>query len=596
MRARVRQRGASMSGARWRAYGEGGIYVDLGLEEARDRAARTHAAAAVLRETLRETPGKHAAEVVVGAGVLVVVGLEAEVGEDDSVARAVAAAVQAAWATPAMPMPMVQAAQAPRESGTRLHTLQVVYDGPDLAEVAAAAGMSEEEVIARHTGAEVVVELLGFLPGFAYCSGVDPRLVLPRRSSPRKAVPAGSVAVAGGFTGIYPRTSPGGWWLLGRAVGVTLFDADREPPTLLAPGDRMRFVRVASAPVTALGARQEGLTGQTDGVTETPAVEAQAGEMQAQDGRAQRPAALGAIILLSAPPGATVQDGGRPGQLARGLPPSGPLDAETHGAANAAVGNARDAAAIEIPLGSMEMQAIGEVVVSVDGAPAVRLADGERLQVPAGPAAVRYLAVRGGVDVAVQLGARATLAAAGLGGLGGRPLRRGDRLPVGGAEEGAGEGNARAQEEAQEGTQESAPARGAEDGGSVRRSDDAGAVLVVTPGPHVDRFPEGALDALCAGVFRVSRLGDRVGVRLEGTRVPRVGPDLALPSPMIRGAMQVTTDGTPIVLGPDHPVTGGYPVLAVLGRTEQARFARMRPGNEVRFALKVSVSMAVLLA
>jgi allophanate hydrolase subunit 2 len=93
------------------------------------------------------------------------------------------------------------------------------------------------------------------------------------------------------------------------------------------------------------------------------------------------------------------------------------------------------------------------------------------------------------------------------------------------------------------------------------------------------------MEAMLAGAWRISRLGDRVGVRLEGARVPREGPDLALPAPMIRGAIQVTTDGTPIVLGPDHPVTGGYPVLAVVRRDDQPRLARLRPGDEVRFRL-----------
>jgi allophanate hydrolase subunit 2 len=104
----------------------------------------------------------------------------------------------------------------------------------------------------------------------------------------------------------------------------------------------------------------------------------------------------------------------------------------------------------------------------------------------------------------------------------------------------------------------------------------------VVPGPHVGRFPAGAYEALLGAEWRVSRLGDRVGVRLEGARVPRDVPDLALPVPMIRGAVEVTTDGTPIVLGPDHPTTGGYPVLAVLLPTAQAALARRRPGEVVR--------------
>jgi allophanate hydrolase subunit 2 len=104
------------------------------------------------------------------------------------------------------------------------------------------------------------------------------------------------------------------------------------------------------------------------------------------------------------------------------------------------------------------------------------------------------------------------------------------------------------------------------------------------PGPHADRFDETAMATLFETTWIVSRLGDRVGIRLEGGQIARrAASDRAGPAPMVRGAMQVTTEGTPIVLGPDHPVTGGYPVLAVLGRGAQAMLARLRPGRAVRF-------------
>ncbi len=123
---------------------------------------------------------------------------------------------------------------------TPLVRIPVHYDGPDLASVAATAGISETEVIARHSGVEYRVGLLGFVPGFAYLGPIDPALVLPRRGSPRTRVPAGSVAIAGAQTGVYPAETPGGWHLIGRTTAV-LFDPFREPPALLAVGDRVRF-------------------------------------------------------------------------------------------------------------------------------------------------------------------------------------------------------------------------------------------------------------------------------------------------------------------------------------------------------------------
>lgn len=112
--------------------------------------------------------------------------------------------------------------------------------GPDLEHVASHAGLSEVEVIDLHSTAEYRVHLLGFLPGFPYLGGLDPRLATPRRDTPRTVVPAGSVGIGGAQTGVYTLDSPGGWHLIGRSP-VILFDPRRSPPTLLAPGDLVRF-------------------------------------------------------------------------------------------------------------------------------------------------------------------------------------------------------------------------------------------------------------------------------------------------------------------------------------------------------------------
>ncbi|MEV3979129.1 allophanate hydrolase subunit 1 [Nonomuraea sp. NPDC049758] len=121
-------------------------------------------------------------------------------------------------------------------------TIPVVYDGADLDSVAALAGISAEEVVARHTGRELVVGWLGFAPGFAYLTGLDPVLELPRLDTPRTSVPAGSVAVAGPYSAVYPTASPGGWRLLGRTA-TRVWDVTAEPPSLFRPGMRVRFER-----------------------------------------------------------------------------------------------------------------------------------------------------------------------------------------------------------------------------------------------------------------------------------------------------------------------------------------------------------------
>lgn len=126
------------------------------------------------------------------------------------------------------------------QRSSRLITIPTRYDGPDLAQVAADTGLSESEVIRRHSQIEYRVYLLGFAPGFAYLGELDPALVIPRRSTPRTRVPAGSVAIAGAQTGVYPLATPGGWHLIG-TTSLRMFDPAREPAALLRVGDRVRF-------------------------------------------------------------------------------------------------------------------------------------------------------------------------------------------------------------------------------------------------------------------------------------------------------------------------------------------------------------------
>ncbi|MFH9008217.1 allophanate hydrolase subunit 1 [Streptomyces afghaniensis] len=121
--------------------------------------------------------------------------------------------------------------------------LPVRYDGPDLADVAAHWGVPEREVARIHAGTEFRVAFCGFAPGFGYLTGLPPRYDVPRRATPRTAVPAGSVALAGPYTGVYPRSSPGGWQLIGTTDAV-LWDHARVPAALLSPGTRVRFVPV----------------------------------------------------------------------------------------------------------------------------------------------------------------------------------------------------------------------------------------------------------------------------------------------------------------------------------------------------------------
>jgi KipI family sensor histidine kinase inhibitor len=251
-----------------------------------------------------------------------------------------------------------------RRPDSRVVRLQACYDGADLEEVARELRLTRDEVVRRHIEAEHVVSFLGFAPGFAYMTGGFP---LPRLRTPRVRVPAGSLAVADGYTGIYPADTPGGWRLLGR-VAMRMFEPSAKPPALLRPGDRVVF-----EPVHRLGeaAPRAAVTG-----------------------------AVGPPLLRVIAPGAftSVQGGPRYGLASSGVPAGGAMDLAALAAANHAAGNAPLAAALEVTLAGPDLEALQDVRVAL-GTELRLLARGERLRTGAVSRGVRtYLAVEGGLS------------------------------------------------------------------------------------------------------------------------------------------------------------------------------------------------------
>jgi inhibitor of KinA len=153
----------------------------------------------------------------------------------DNVRRAIVTVLDEVAAVPVEPGPVVD-----------IHVRYGGEEGPDLDYVARHTGITTAEVIALHTAAEYTVYMIGFTPGFPYLGGLPAQLATPRRASPRQAVPAGSVGIAGSQTGIYPLRTPGGWQIIGR-TDERLFRPELDPPTLLRIGDRVRFVDVSDA-------------------------------------------------------------------------------------------------------------------------------------------------------------------------------------------------------------------------------------------------------------------------------------------------------------------------------------------------------------
>ena len=428
----------------------------------------------------------------------------------------------------------------PEPAEAREHSIPVAYgDGvsdDDRHALEQATGRSFDELAALHADATYTVAFLGFTAGFPYLRGVPAALQIPRRSHPSGRIAAGAVAVAGGYGGIYPAESPAGWWPLGRTP-VALFDPSREPPNLMAPGDRVRF---RSAPQAGSAPKERGDRGSR-------------GELE---------------VVAAWPRSASVQAAPRWGWGHVGLAQAGALDPEALHRANAAVGRPADAASIEALGNPLRLVAHAELRAAVAGggfearlagepiAPRTAFAwpAGAELELrPSADGYVSYLAIAGGLDVESWGGSASTDARAGVGGIG-RFLEAGDRLPVG-----------------DDPTSPTAAPQG-----RIRFGDRI--TLPLWPGPQ---YEPTAFAALVSSRYRVDAL-DRTGARLAGPAIELRAHEVPSEgSPW--GAVQVPPSGRPVVLLADRGRTGGYAKPAIVDPRSLWRLAQARPGTDVHF-------------
>ncbi|GGD90168.1 urea amidolyase family protein [Microbacterium murale] len=473
---------------------------------------------------------------------------------------------------------------------TREVAVPVHYDGEDLAEAAGLLGVSAEELVNRHLAADWQVAFSGFAPGFGYVVSGDPLFDVPRRSSPRTRVPAGSVALAGQFTGVYPRESPGGWQLIGHTDAV-MWDIDRDPPALLSPGALVRFERAGreglrlpavAQPVSSPAASQPALNdpqagssvggGSLSERSESKRVERAEGE--------SKPSAPSVEIIRPSLQ-LLVQDAGRPGHAALGVSASGAADRTALRDANRAVGNEIAAAVLE-SVGGLTLRFHGDGVVAVTGAigeltltdaggltrsiphgAPFATVDGDELTLGHPSHGLRYvIGIRGGLAAASALGSRASDT---LAGLGPDPLAAGDVVDIGDA------------------------ARHAVDPVATPRELPASGDLVeldITLGPRDDWFTASALDTLTTQEWLVTPRSDRVGIRLQGDVPLERTTQGELPSEgAVTGAIQVPPDGQPVLFLPDHPLTGGYPIIGALTDRCLDLAAQLPPGARIRFRI-----------
>ncbi|MGH9398739.1 MAG: 5-oxoprolinase subunit PxpB [Thermoanaerobaculia bacterium] len=404
--------------------------------------------------------------------------------------------------------------------------------GLDLQELSRGIGVSPEELARRHAAASYRVAFLGFAPGFAYCVGLPVELHAPRLATPRTRVAAGTLAIGGRYTGVYPAETPGGWRLIGRS-SARFFDPAADPPTLLLPGDSVVYEPVGGGgPASRLP--DHAIARSPDGAVPLFRVHSP-----------------GLFSCLQGAP--------RYGRGAFGVPAGGAMDPSALARGNEVVGNAAGAAALEITLAGPQLEVLadglaaiaGSIEAEQDGTPIsagrpFELARGDRLRLARVTAGVRaYLCVAGGFAIPPRQWQTRRLAAQDV-------LCREETpaiLPAGGS---AGEVSA--------------------DG-----------VVRVVLGPQEDRFGERGIAGFFSRPWRVSASSDRRGVRLEGEPLRHEGSAEIAPEGTALGAIQVPPDGQPIVLGPDRPVTGGYAKIATVVAADWPLIAQAGPAAIVRF-------------
>lgn len=445
----------------------------------------------------------------------------------------------------------------------RLVTIGVSYQGQDLNWVAEYLSLSTAELIEWHTSQRYQVAFTGFAPGFAYLMASKATYSVPRHATPRAKIPAGAVGLAGEFSGVYPKESPGGWQLIGQTE-QPMWEPHRQPPALCSPGDQVQFVDISKTSVA--------ITRHTSPVSSRihHCVKPYSGLLIERSG------------ILS-----TLQDQGRQSASDQGVSPSGALDQASAQLANQLLGNPAKSAVIELTYGGLHAQAQGNIEIALTGAPCladivdgqqqvwpvtwqqpIALAKGDRLRIAAPLKGIRsYLAVRGGW---VGTSILDSVSYDSLAQMGSEPLQKGDCLAY------------------------SPPATlccvqpsvvhslSFEDESWVASGESI--TLDVIMGPHSDWFTQAALTTFSEQKWKVTTQADRIGVRLSGAQTLERCLSDELPSEgIVTGAIQVPADGNPLIFLRDHPLTGGYPVIACIADYHLNQAAQLPPGAVVTF-------------
>lgn len=485
-----------------------------------------------------------------------------------------------------------------------INKIPVCYDdvyAPDLSDLAAKSGLSCEEVVRLHTEADYRVAMLGFTPGFPYLLGLHPLLIMPRKQTPRQHVVAGAVGIAGAQTGIYPIASPGGWNIIGQTP-LRLFTPFSSTPTLFKSGDVVQFYAITAKEFEERTNDEERANDdeRTNGVVRRA--------VSIPEMRHPNPSAA---TILQTGLQAMIQDAGRTGWREYGIPQSGATDSYSFALANILVGNARTDAVLEVLPGGFAMRFERDTLIALTGADmgaeaTLSTNTGGTLRVPLyRPVLMRsgavlrlrnpacglrsYIAFAGGINTPLVLGSRSTYQRAGLGGIEGKALRKGDSI---------GLSTLRVQNEA---VMRLCDSQGVASDERLTASfravswsfraeipmQQTPCTLRVIRGAEFDQLTEASKQALFGQNFRVLPNSDRMGLRLhvpnEAQALMRSTEKQVISRAVMPGTVQLPPDGQPIVLLADSQTTGGYPVIAHCCNVDLPRAAQLRANDQIVF-------------
>ncbi|MCQ2575466.1 MAG: 5-oxoprolinase subunit PxpB [Treponema sp.] len=466
----------------------------------------------------------------------------------------------------------------------RIINIPVCYEdqefAPDLQNVCTNTGFNREEVINLHSSKDYLIYMLGFLPGFPYLGGMDERLETPRLENPRTRIPAGSVAIGGKQTGLYPVESPGGWQIIGRTP-LKVFDLKRNPAFLYKAGDRIRFVPVSRQEFDSFDEKKWLETKVTDS-SDSKVTEENSPAQDVSRRRLPKYVCTSGVKILDAGLCTTIQDEGIIGYQKFGIGQSGAMDIESFHFANRLCGNDENSACLETTLKGTDLCFTLPCDFAITGAefknafldgkpvPMNTCIHAEKNSVLSCGFASKglrsYIAFAGGILVPEIFGSRSTNLKSRMGGFWGRKLQKGDELAVGWKKQ----------------TAEYEPALKIMNSFFTQNNE----ILTIQclKSSQFDFFSKESVEVFEDSVYTVNAQSDRMGIRFEG-RSLNCGKTDIISDAIPFGAVQITSAGLPVVMAADRQTTGGYAKIACVTKDGMCRLAQAVPGTKVKFEI-----------